>query len=215
MGVQERREREKEQRRQAILDAAEAMFFSQGIAATSMDQIADAAELSKGTLYLYFSNKEDMIAGICERALLSLKSRFEQAVTDVPTGAQQLEAVGRAYFAFAEEEKHYFDMMMLCLSTGQETGEPTPHQMACQQTGLEIHQITASAIENGIRDGSMRTRKNPMELALLMWGQTTGVIQIVQQNREHLQSQFQINTDHIIEHYFELVRNGLTREEDH
>ncbi|MDL1893205.1 helix-turn-helix transcriptional regulator, partial [Sphingobacteriales bacterium CHB3] len=52
MGIIERKEREKEQRREEIVTAAEKIFFEKGLAIATMDEIAEAAELSKGTLYL-------------------------------------------------------------------------------------------------------------------------------------------------------------------
>jgi len=67
MGINERREREKEVRRDAILDAAENIFFSKGVDSSSMDEIASRAELSKGTLYLYFKNKDELYHGIIHR----------------------------------------------------------------------------------------------------------------------------------------------------
>ena len=60
MGIAERKEREKEHRRNTILDAAEEVFFSKGINLATMDEVAERAELSKGTLYLYFKNKEEL-----------------------------------------------------------------------------------------------------------------------------------------------------------
>ncbi|MCK5408322.1 MAG: helix-turn-helix transcriptional regulator, partial [Candidatus Krumholzibacteria bacterium] len=60
MGIAERREREKEQRRIDIIDAAERVFFSKGWQAATMDDVAEAVELSKATLYLYFKNKEEL-----------------------------------------------------------------------------------------------------------------------------------------------------------
>ena len=67
MGIAERREREKDQRRNTILDAAEKVFFSQGINLATMDGVAEEAELSKGTLYLYFKSKEELFLGIACR----------------------------------------------------------------------------------------------------------------------------------------------------
>lgn len=56
-----RRQREREQRYQTILSAAETLFSADGYHATSMDKIAQAAEVSVGTLYFYFKNKEDLL----------------------------------------------------------------------------------------------------------------------------------------------------------
>ena len=58
MGITERKEREKLQRREDILNAAERVFFSKGHKNSTMDDVAEEAELSKGTLYLYFKSKE-------------------------------------------------------------------------------------------------------------------------------------------------------------
>jgi hypothetical protein len=60
MGIKERRIRREKIRQKQILDAAKKLFFEQGFAATSMNQIAKKVELSKGTLYLYFKNKEEL-----------------------------------------------------------------------------------------------------------------------------------------------------------
>jgi AcrR family transcriptional regulator len=69
MGTAERREREKEERRNSILDAAEKVFFSKGVREATMDDIAEEAEVSKGTIYLYFGSKEEVYLGIDLRAL--------------------------------------------------------------------------------------------------------------------------------------------------
>lgn len=60
MSTTARREREKQQRRESIVDAAEKLFFSKGYDDVSLDDIAQEAELNRATIYLYFENKEDL-----------------------------------------------------------------------------------------------------------------------------------------------------------
>jgi AcrR family transcriptional regulator len=96
MGITERREREKERRRNEILDAAEKVFFSKGITFATMDDIAAAAELSKGTLYLYFNRKQAVYLSITERAIQKLQSMFEQAIMGIPNGINKVKAIGEA-----------------------------------------------------------------------------------------------------------------------
>ena len=60
MGIRERKEREKERRRQQITVAAKKVFSDKGFNRATMDDIANEAELSPGTLYLYFKNKEEL-----------------------------------------------------------------------------------------------------------------------------------------------------------
>lgn len=76
MGVSERKEREKEQRRLDIIDAAERIFFSKGFDNASMQDIADESELSKGTLYLYFSSKNELCMAIIVRSLQTIRNQL-------------------------------------------------------------------------------------------------------------------------------------------
>ena len=60
MPVLERRQREKEARRQQILDAARDLFFDRGFEGTTIDEIAQRTEISKGAVYLHFPSKEEI-----------------------------------------------------------------------------------------------------------------------------------------------------------
>jgi len=62
----QRRQREREQRYQTILNAAEELFAKEGYQQASMEKIADAAEVSVGAVYFYFKNKEDLLIQILE-----------------------------------------------------------------------------------------------------------------------------------------------------
>jgi AcrR family transcriptional regulator len=77
MGIQERKEREKERRRQQIIVAAKRVFSEKGFNKATMEDIAQEAELSPGTLYLYFKNKEELYASLSLRILQYLLLRIE------------------------------------------------------------------------------------------------------------------------------------------
>lgn len=77
MGIQERKERERERRRQQIMVAAKRVFLSKGFNKTTMEDIAKDAELSPGTLYLYFKNKDELYASLSLRILQYLQIRME------------------------------------------------------------------------------------------------------------------------------------------
>lgn len=83
-----------------ILDAAERLYFGKGIDTTTMDEVAEAAELSKGTLYLYFKNKDDLSHGIYLRGLTALKSFFRRRSTARRAGSRRCVRSGRPISAF-------------------------------------------------------------------------------------------------------------------
>src|SRR5210317_1297580 len=82
MGIQERKEREKERRRQQIIVAAKRVFSEKGFNKATMEDIAHEAELSPGTLYLYFKNKDEFYASLSLRILHYLLIRLEHLNSD-------------------------------------------------------------------------------------------------------------------------------------
>ncbi len=60
MGINERKEKEKDIRRNDIIEAAEKVFFKKGYSQATMDDVAKEAEFSKRTLYVYFNSKEQL-----------------------------------------------------------------------------------------------------------------------------------------------------------
>jgi len=76
MGIQERKEREKETRRKQITAAAKRVISVKGLNKTTMKDIAEEAELSPGAIYLYFKNKEELYASLSLKPLRYLNVRL-------------------------------------------------------------------------------------------------------------------------------------------
>ena len=95
--IAERRQEEKERRRADFLDAAETVLASVGWEELTMDQVARKARLSRALLYVYFQDKVDLMYGICERSLITLGQRMEEAASRHKLGLDKMVAMGRAY----------------------------------------------------------------------------------------------------------------------
>ncbi len=93
-----RRQREKEQRQRTILDAAEKLFVEKGYHKTSITEIADLSEVSVGTVYFHFKNKEDLLARLTEDIGLEIRRvvgrRFEKAAD----GLKGFQQAGLSFF---------------------------------------------------------------------------------------------------------------------
>lgn len=174
-----RRQEEKERRRGEILDAAEQVAAARGWDAMTMDQVARKARLSRALLYVYFRDKEDLMEGLCERALLVLKQRFAECLARHRSGIDQVEAMGRAYLAFSQEFPVYFEIMSRRELSSPEPSKLSPNERVCLRVGEEIQDILVTAIENGIRDGSIEPDLgDPREIAVVLWAFTHGIIQL-------------------------------------
>ena len=97
MGISERREREKTERRKTILNCARELIVSKGVDQVSMEDIARKAELSKATVYLYFSGKEVIFNEICEEAARVFLERLTAIPQAGLTGIKALKYFWQGY----------------------------------------------------------------------------------------------------------------------
>ena len=93
-----RRQREKEQRFQTILDAAESLFARSGYHQTSIEQIADMAEVSVGTVYFYFKNKDDLLVKLLEEIGFRLRSMIGAAFKESGGTMEGFKQAGYVFF---------------------------------------------------------------------------------------------------------------------
>jgi TetR/AcrR family transcriptional regulator len=113
LSTAERRARERAQRRQEILNASRQVFFERGFHRPTMDDVAAQAEVSKGTIYLYFESKEEILALLLLEGLDLLLDEMETAhemAFGGPTAA--LCALGNAYLRFSQANPSYFRLIM-------------------------------------------------------------------------------------------------------
>ena len=90
---------DKEQRRQAILDAAERLFVKHQERMASVSEVAAAAGLAKGTVYLYFAGKEEMLLALHERHTALFFDRFMEVVAGgAKVGFDEILAIAREHF---------------------------------------------------------------------------------------------------------------------
>jgi AcrR family transcriptional regulator len=97
MGISERREKEKTERRRAILNCAKELILSQGVEHVRMEDIAYKAELSKATLYLYFTRKEIIFNEICEESARIFLEHFKSPLETGYTGIMALKYFWSSY----------------------------------------------------------------------------------------------------------------------
>lgn len=210
MGITERKKREKEQRRNDIIDAAEKVFFSKGKANSTMDDVAEEAELSKGTLYLYFKSKEDLYLAINLRGLNILEGLFTKAVMKAETGLEKVRAIGRAYFQYSSEYPDYFNALMYFDSNEMNMAHNSQVDTDWIQKEMDPLDNLIDAIREGHEDGSISKKYDPTKTAIILWGQSSGIIQLALIKGDHLQESHGINKDELINYYFEIIKNFLT-----
>lgn len=217
MGIKERRKREKEERKQAIIDAAEKVIFSQGLEQATMEEIAREAELSKGTLYLYFKNKTELYLAICERGSNLLNSRFAKVLAEDRTGIELMRKLGETYLNFVLEYPDYFNAF-IHYETLQDVEELENSDMAqvCENNVREAMTFTIRALQIGMQDGTIDDSYDPRELAVLIWGSTRGMIQITHMKKQghhfKIVDEMDLEVRNLFKGFLNLIGRGMQPE---
>ncbi len=176
MGIQERKEREKERRRQQIIVAAKRVFSEKGFSRATMEDIAQQAELSPGTLYLYFKNKDELYASLSLRVLQYLNIRLNHVVKEEGLDPKQrIEALKEAMY-----DVYKFDPLILInmfhLQSSETLRNLSPELFA------DIRKLTRQSLaaitvlfEDCMRSGGV-LKLNPAALADILWALFSGVV---------------------------------------
>ncbi len=157
MGVHERRERERESRRDTIVAASQKVFYEKGIEHTTMRDIAAEAELSKATLYLYFTDKEELTFEILYLTLLKVEELIEGAASEKERGYDKLQAITEAYLHFYREYPQYTYFSLVMDQYANAVSQGNKGAQRCMEKIYHIQNRIREFLEQGIADGSVRS----------------------------------------------------------
>jgi len=115
MTIAKRKERQKEELRGKILEAAKALFIERGFEDTSIRTIAEKIEYSPTTIYLYFKDKDDIFYALHQEGFVLL-NQYLRALQNVQDPFERLKAICKAYISFALENREFYDLMFISRS---------------------------------------------------------------------------------------------------
>ena len=173
VGIVERKGREKEHRKEEIVDAAQKLFLEKGLQTTTMDEIAEAAELSKGTIYLYYKSKEDLYLAVIMRWMQTLHEMFDAKIKTEQNVVRALMILQDTYLDFFDQHRSYFRMLHF-LQTPQFHKQVSDEM---KQEALLVNQkiwnLAITTIERGIKEGILISDLNAAEIAIIFWSSAT------------------------------------------
>ena len=176
MGIEERKEREKEQRRQQIIDAAEKVFAAKGFSGATVENIAEEAELSPATLYLYFKNKDAMYASLNLKMLKVLTEKIEGVYhQDGLSPEEKIKALENALYEVYEQDPLNV-INVLRFQSSEELKNLSPELATQIKDGARKYlRAIAGIFEDGVRKGSFLDR-HPVAFADIVWGLFAGLV---------------------------------------
>lgn len=174
MGPKERRQKERDDTRARIMDAARELFVSEGYEGVSMRRIAEKIEYSPTAIYFHFRDKETLIRALVDHDFLVLAEQFTSAAK-IADPIDRLRATGLAYAEFGLNYPNHYRLMFM-----------TPHVMSADTTELDrgnpeedAYAFLRSIIVEALDGGRFRREFTDAELiAQTVWAGVHGAVSL-------------------------------------
>jgi TetR/AcrR family transcriptional regulator len=162
--------------RKALLDAAGKLFSDQGVERTTVDEIAEQAGVSVGSLYVHFGSKDALLLELIDQAL-EINEQYMQA-PDAPSGLARVLIAGEWYLRFAMEQTVAFRFVaMRVLEPHQAATLDEANQRIAERVQRIVARVTAD-LTQAVDDGEI-AQIDIAQAMVFLWGAWNGVAGLV------------------------------------
>lgn len=179
MGITERKEREREEVKDLILNAAREIFLEEGYENTSIRKIATKIEYSPGIIYHHFKDKNDLLLALHDKAFECKMDALFHSVQHIPDPMERLKTTGRSYLIYGIENPQDYELMFI-LSCTMET-------LAIKEEFWKDGAMAIGMLKENIKAcidaGYFRKDIDVDEMSLLMWSQVHGLVCLYNKDR--------------------------------
>lgn len=178
MGSEQRRERDRQEMREAILRAAIKLFSEESFEKVTMRRIAEAIDYTPGTLYWYFKDKDEIVFALHQRGFEILFAR-QQPTMAIADPVERLSKLAEIYLDFALENPEYYDLMFI----NSATGRCIERDEGSWRAGEAAFGVLRETMRQVIAAGRMRGTDDPDVAAYAAWAAVHGIASLRIRNR--------------------------------
>ena len=179
MSVRDRKQRERLARRETILAAAAFVFAEHGVDGATIEMVARRAELAVGTIYLYFSSRDDLFVSLMAERIGKLRQRYREVHARGLEPLEELRAIANVYFDYLRESRGLFlaqlsvtfSRLRLRLSRTEEL----EHFEQVRKLGRECFDLYRESVARWLRaSGAHSSRADATRVATFIWAAING-----------------------------------------
>lgn len=202
MTIADRKEREKEKRREEIIDSA-AKLFSKGYENVTMEDIARETELARSTLYLYFKNKDDIYIAVAIRGSKILSKMFKEHYEKGKNGLEKIKYLTLAFCRFYKEYPGYYHANWYSQMPWFNNKE-FPEIEELKNIRTSSFRMVGDALLEGIKDGTVRADAEPVKSTLVMTSSMQSVLDLTPAIEMHMKNN-NLEHDELIDYAVDMM----------
>jgi TetR/AcrR family fatty acid metabolism transcriptional regulator len=155
----------KTEKKNRIIEAAVKVFAEKGFYLAKVSDVAKAANVADGTIYLYFKNKDDLLINLFEQKMELILQRFKAYLKDIIDPVEKLHRFVDFYFILIKEDKDLADVFQVELRQSAKFLKDYHNQKF-----LDFLSMIKSIIQEGMNNGFFRTDLNPDIVKIMIFG---------------------------------------------
>ena len=155
----------KQEKRNRIIEAAVKVFAQKGFYLAKVSDVARAADVADGTIYLYFKNKDDLLISLFEQKMELILQRFRERLQNIVDPVEKLHNLIDLYFELIEEDKDLADVFQVELRQSTKFLKNYHNQKF-----LDFLSLIASIIQEGMENGYFRADLNLDVVKIMIFG---------------------------------------------
>lgn len=206
MSTSKRKEREKELRKEAILSAAVEVMLENGLYGLNLDLVAKKAELAKGTLYLYFKSKEEILGSLTTKARKLIFNEFLKINNEDIDPIQKLKKLLHSNYIFSIEQPLYYDLLSLY-----EANHSLNEEEELYKSSEDISFLVYKMILDAQEKGKIRDDINAMEMTMNLWASTVGTLQLIKVRGALVKEKFGLESESLFNSFVEIFLKGIRK----
>lgn len=178
MGIKERKDREKRELKEQILQAAARVFSEEGFQKATIRKIAKEVEYSPATIYLYYQNKDELLFGVHQLGFDKFLSYLENDLGKYQNPLKRLRSMGGKFVEFAYENPELYDLMFIIRSPMNVLSEAKQDW----NNGHKAYDLLRSTVQECIDAGYFH-RKDQDEISFFVLSTIHGMTSLAIRNR--------------------------------
>lgn len=171
MGIAERKERDKQEMRKSIIDAAMHMFMYEGYDNVSIRKLADKIEYSPATIYLYYKDKDELLYDVQAESFGRLMDIFKAAATSADP-IEKLRQIGHAYLTFGLDNPQLYELMFIMKAPMNTVEENELWKNGDDAFGFLVQCMTECVLQDRIHF------HHPLQGVLSVWAMAHGLMSL-------------------------------------
>jgi AcrR family transcriptional regulator len=177
MGSEQRREREKDEVKTRILDAARELFAEEGVAAVTMRRISDQLEYTPGALYRHFPDKAALLEALVMTDYAAFSAAFA-ALAEIADPLERIRQAGRAYISFGLSHPHHYQLLFMTRPPDAAPDTPAVHPIPSDPR-TDAYEFMQRAVLEATQRGQLRTALAETEaVTRSLWAGVHGVVSL-------------------------------------